>query len=197
DEGAQLGRLRGGGKARHDAAFAVDEEFRKVPFDAPGAEHAAASAGEKLEEWMGSGAVDIDLGENGKADAVIALTKLRDLLGRSGLLVAELIGWEGEDFETATVVVAIQIFERGVLRSEAALAGGIDDQQHLSGEAGQRKGGAVEQVGGNAVEGGVLRHDWHLLQLRMSCWGLLRLSSVQQTMRARIGSRTPHPGFVL
>src|SRR5262249_20803789 len=79
----------------------------------------------------------------------------RDVVGRGAelldvgvaarLLRAELIAREAEDLQAAVPAVAVQGLQALVLRGEAALAGHVDDQQHLA--------GVVTQVPGTAVGG--------------------------------------------
>ena len=47
-------------------------------------------------------------------------------------MLAELVGWEGQNFETLAVVLLIDLFQAFVLRCQAALAGGVDDQENLA-----------------------------------------------------------------
>ena len=53
------------------------------------------------------------------------------------LLRAEIIGGETEDFEAIGATRAVERFEAFVLRSQAALAGDVDHQQHLAGVVGE------------------------------------------------------------
>src|SRR5258708_30883318 len=66
-------------EARDHLAGAVDEEFGEIPLDAFAAEHAGFLVLEIFVERMRASAVDVDLGEHGKADAVIDLAELSDL----------------------------------------------------------------------------------------------------------------------
>lgn len=151
DERSGIGRWA---EAGDDVAAAVGEELGEVPFDAVDsdeAEDAGLLTAEELVERMGAGAVDIDLGEDGKGDAVIFAAEVADLFGGTGLLVAELVGGEAEDIEAAVFIGAIEEFEAGVLRREAALAGGIDDEQDAAAESVERNFCAVEEPRGEAV----------------------------------------------
>ncbi len=77
-------------------------------------------------------AVDLDLGEHGEADAVIGAAELADLLFAAGFLSAELVAGKAQDGEAIFVEIFVERLQPGILRGEAALAGGVDDQKHLS-----------------------------------------------------------------
>lgn len=83
---------------------------------------------------MGVAAVHVDLGENREADAVIQLAELRNLLIVARLLAAKLIARKAQYLEPFFVVFFAQGLKPLVLRSEAAFAGGIDDEQSLARE---------------------------------------------------------------
>jgi hypothetical protein len=107
-----------------------------------------------------------------------------DFLVGAWVLAAELVAGEGEDFEVfvggfevceervlvvgvcevmgrliCTLVESLKIIE---LRSEAALAGGVDDEDDLALQVGEREGRSLVIFGLEVVEGGCGRHG--------ACW---------------------------
>ena len=123
--------LCSGGVAAGDVAVAVDEELSEVPFDALRPEEAGAGGLEVLVERVGFGAVDFYFGEERECDVVLQAAEVFDFVGAAGFLVAELVAGEGEDCEASFAVFAVEGFEAGVLGSEAAAAGDIDDEEDL------------------------------------------------------------------
>ena len=77
---------------------------------------------------MGSLAVDLDLGGDGKAHPVVALAEGADLLVPARLLVAELVAREPDHGKAALPVGPVQLFQSLVLRGQTALARRVDDQ---------------------------------------------------------------------
>jgi hypothetical protein len=62
---------------------------------------------------------------------------------------------DGERVEVRTLVKSLEIIE---LRSEAALAGGVDDEDDLALQVGEREGRSLVIFGLEVVEGGCGRH---------------------------------------
>ncbi len=61
----------------------------------------------------------------GNSTPVIQIAERFDVGVGAGLLVSELIAGEPEDFETARMVLGVNLLETFVLGSESALAGGV------------------------------------------------------------------------
>src|SRR4051794_15008520 len=97
-------------------------------------------------------AVDVDLLEQGKSDVVIGRAERLDLARRSRLLRTELVAGKAEHREAARTEIAMQILQPAILRREAAFARGVDDQQHLSGEAAHGHFFAEKRVGLEIVD---------------------------------------------
>ena len=97
-----------------------------------GAEDARRLGGEPLPERMRLVAVDVDLAHHRKADAVVELAERGDLVVRARVLGAELVAREADHDQALVAVVLPELLEAGELRREAALARGVDDQQHLA-----------------------------------------------------------------
>lgn len=157
-----------GGEAGEDGAISSHEEFLEVPEEfgegvgagesvsgrefcdafPPGPVDDVGGLGfdERGVERVLVGAGDGGLGEEREGDWIVDGAKLGDFFVRAGLLRAEVVGGEAEDGEAARLVALIEGFERGVLWSEAALAGDIHDEQDLVGEG--------REAGGLAGEGG-------------------------------------------
>ena len=93
-----------------------------------------------LVEGMGVGAGDGDLLEEGEGDVEAGLAEGGDLVVGSGLLAGEVVGREGEDLKAIGLVALVEVFEGFVLGGEAALGGGVDDQQGLAAIVGERGG---------------------------------------------------------
>ncbi len=154
-----------------DVAVAIDDELLEVPedgglglgLDAVAGELGAEGAGlvggglrlggdELLVEGMGVGAGDGDLLEEREGDVEAGLAEGGDLVVGSGLLAGEVVGREGEDLEAVGLAALVELFEGFVLGGEAALGGGVDDQQGLAAIVGERGGLAGDLVDGNVVE---------------------------------------------
>ena len=81
---------------------------------------------------MGVVTVHVDLVEHGEADPVVLLAESTDLVRRAGLLLAELVAGKAENLQALFLQVVIKRFQSLVLRRETALAGGVNNQQHLA-----------------------------------------------------------------
>src|SRR5262249_902697 len=108
---------------------AVNQELGEVPFDSLGAQESGGLLLQRLEQRMGVGAVDRDLGEHRERDGVLVNAEAFDLSLIARLLMAELVAREAEHGEALLAKAPMQRFEPGVLRGEAALARDIDDEQ--------------------------------------------------------------------
>src|SRR5579863_9113008 len=137
----------------HNRSLAIDEKLGEVPVDALQPNKARLGRLQKPVERMRAGAVDVDLREDRKTDAVVALAEFSDLTGGSGLLRAELIAGKAKDLKTAIMVLRIKLLERRILRREAAFAGGVDDEQNAALEVGEAQRGSVEEFGRDFVKG--------------------------------------------
>lgn len=132
-----LQRLRLGGArpAVLDLAVPADEELLKVPLDALQAQDTGLLLLHPLEDRGCGVAVDVDLAEDGEGDAVVDLAEALDLLVGAGLLAAELVAGEAEDDKVVGVLLLdffVELLEAGVLRGEAALGSGVDDEDDLA-----------------------------------------------------------------
>lgn len=86
-------------------------------------------------------AVDVDLAKDGKGNLLVQRAEVLDLLVGAGLLAAELVAGEADDCEVVGVLLLdllVDGLEVLVLVGEAALGGGVDDQDDLALELGQR-----------------------------------------------------------
>jgi len=86
---------------------------------------------QEAEERMGVVAIHVDLGEHREADLVSERAEAGDFRRVARFLRAELVAREAEDDEAARAVLPVKLLEPLVLRREAALAGGVDDEYHL------------------------------------------------------------------
>lgn len=86
-------------------------------------------------------AVDVDLAEDGEGDFLVQGAEVLNLLVGAGLLAAELVAGEADDCEVVGVLLLdllVDGLEVLVLVGEAALGGGVDDQDDLALVVGQR-----------------------------------------------------------
>lgn len=128
-------RLGGRGPAALDLTVTTDKELLKVPLDELHAEEAGSLALEPLVERGSAVAVDLDLLHDGEADTVVDLAEVLDLVIAAGLLGTKLVAGEAEDREVVAVLLLealVEALEAGVLRSEAALGGSVDNQNDLA-----------------------------------------------------------------
>ena len=92
----------------------------------------AEYAAERGVERVATVAVDLDFGEQRKADLVAGLAEVEDLLFGARLLAPELVAGEAEYAEFG--VFAVQFLQAAVLRGQAAFAGDVDNEEDLAGE---------------------------------------------------------------
>lgn len=86
-------------------------------------------------------AVDVELAKDGEGDLLVQGAEVLDLLVGAGLLAAELVAGEADDYEIVGVLlldVLVDGLEVLVLVGEAALGSGVDDQDDFALEIGQR-----------------------------------------------------------
>ena len=86
-----------GGEAGDDLAFSVHEELGEVPLDVAAELGVALLAGQEGVERGLVGGLDGDLAEQVEGGVVLGGAELADLAIRARLLLAEVIGGEGED----------------------------------------------------------------------------------------------------
>lgn len=65
---------------------------------------------------------------------MVDLAEALDLVVRAGLLPAKLVAGEAEDDEALVLELLVELLEPGVLRGEAALGGGVDDEGYFAAE---------------------------------------------------------------
>jgi len=141
-------RLVGGGIAADDFAVATDQEFGEIPFDRLGADDPRRFGFQPLIERRGLVAVDVDLGEQGKAHAEIDLAKAFDLVGAARFLMAELVAGKGEDFKALVAILAPQCLKPLVLPGKATFRRGVDHQQDFAQLVRERDVLAIGQLRG-------------------------------------------------
>lgn len=86
-------------------------------------------------------AVDIDLAKDREGDLLVQGAKVLNLLIGAGLLAAKLVAGEADDCEVLRVLLLdllVDGLEVLVLVGEAALGSGVDDEDDLALELGQR-----------------------------------------------------------
>lgn len=128
-------RLGGASPSALDLSVTADEELLKVPLDALEAEKTGLLVLEPGPEGVGVVAVDLGLLHDGEAHAVVELAELLDVIVGAWLLATELVAGEAEDDKVLGVLaldLGPELLETGVLRSEAALGGCVDDEDDLA-----------------------------------------------------------------
>lgn len=106
---------------------------------------------EKAKQGMSIGAIHLNLGKHGKRDMIPGLAKRQDLFVGTGVLAFELITGKSQNLKSFLAIFVVQRFQSCELRGKPALAGGIDDEEHLASIVGQ---GLV--FSGNALTGHVV-----------------------------------------
>lgn len=119
-------------EAVDQVAFAVDQELLEIPADTSLTGWLDVLAGQVLVQWRGVVTVDFDLAEHWERDVVAGAAELLDFGLGARFLAAKLIAGESEHDESFAFVFLVQLFETGILGSQSALAGGVDDQDHLA-----------------------------------------------------------------
>ena len=110
---------------------AVDQHHRGFVFQAVDflVGHLVA---EVHEDGMGVLAEHVDLLHQREGHAVVEAAELGNFFVAARLLVLELVAGEAEDDETLVLIFLVKGFQSVVLRSEAALRGGIDNHEDLA-----------------------------------------------------------------
>lgn len=96
-------RLSGAGPAALDLAVLADEELLKVPLDALQTHEAGLLLLHPLPNGLRAVAVDLGLAEDLVGDFVADDAEVLDFFVGAGVLAAELVAGEREDFEVAGV----------------------------------------------------------------------------------------------
>lgn len=116
-------------------ALSGDQELLKVPLDTLQAHQSRLLGLHPLPQWISGIAIDLGLAKDWKADAVVELAKLGNLVISAWLLASKLVAWEAENLELAWVLgldVLVEGLESSVLWGEAALGGGVDDEEDFA-----------------------------------------------------------------
>lgn len=95
--------LCGAGPPALDLAVLADQKLFKVPLDPLESHEARLLALHPLEDGLGLVAVDVGLAEHGERDAVVELAELLDCVVAAGVLGAELVAGETEEFDVVGV----------------------------------------------------------------------------------------------
>src|SRR5262245_61516363 len=132
DVAGQLGRLVLRRIALDGLAVAADQELGEIPLDRLRAEHTGCLLRQPAVQRVRAGAVDVDLGHHRERHAVVELAERRERVVAAGVLGAELVARKAEHDEPLILVRLPQRLQAVELRREAALAGGVDDQQYLA-----------------------------------------------------------------
>src|SRR5690606_25328625 len=147
-----VGRLHAAGEHLGEAAVRCDQVFVEIPFRQG---ILAQLGGDPAVEGMRVLPEHLLLLGEREVDVEIDLAEFPDLLGRTGLLAAEIVRRHAKHHQALVPVVAPQLLQVGILRGEAALRGGVDQQHGLAAELLHRQrlavdGGEVEIMGAHA-----------------------------------------------
>jgi hypothetical protein len=88
----------------------------------------------------------INLSEDWKADTVVDLAELLDLVVGAGVLATELIAWEADNLKVVGVFaldLLVQLLQTFELRCEATFRGGVYDEDDLAVELAEVVRGAL------------------------------------------------------
>lgn len=144
-----------GFKACYYATFPVDEELGEIPFDigllgivgVGTVEYGVEHIGERMcrvetrkaflllevgVERRLVGSIDVDFVETGKEGVEVGNAELLNLGVGSGCLSAKLVAGEVENLKSLVCIGCIERIEVFVLGSEAAMGGGVDNQDYLA-----------------------------------------------------------------
>lgn len=113
-------------------ACAIDEEFGEIPLDPARTENAGGLLFQPIIKRNSPVAVDIDLFHDRETDIIGQFAKTGDFCGIARLLLAKLVAGESNDFKARVRVFAVKRLEPFILGREAALAGGVHNQQNLA-----------------------------------------------------------------
>jgi len=108
--------------------------------------------GEEFVERVRLRAVDVDLAEHRKADAVVHLAELADFVRAAGLLRTELVAGKAENGEALGMKLLVELLQPLILRREPAFARGVDDEKNLAAIIGQVHVFARKRLGGEIVD---------------------------------------------
>ena len=129
------------GPATLDKTISADEELLEVPLHHLQAQQTGLLLLEPGEEGVGVVAVDLGLLHDGEANAIVKLAEALDLVVGTGLLGTELVAREAEDLEVLRVLcldALVDLLQTFVLRGEATLGGGVDDEDYFALVVGSR-----------------------------------------------------------
>lgn len=129
--------LGGASPARGHLSVSGDQELLEVPLDTLEAQQTRLLLLHESPDGRGVVTVHIEFSKYGERDTVVELTEGLDLIVGAGILAAELVAWEtddGEIFGVFGLQVLVELLETFELRGEAALRGGVHDQNDLARE---------------------------------------------------------------
>ena len=151
----------GGGSISHDG-FSIfrDQELGEVPLDVAifldtltdGLEEGLGGFGfesvillngslgfEVLKNGFSGCAIHINLFHDLERHPIVQLTELLDLAIITGILLLELVAGKANDDQSSVLILLVQFLQSCKLGSETALAGCINNQQHLAFKLGEIK----------------------------------------------------------
>lgn len=139
-------RLGNTSPAPNDLPIGGNQELLEIPLDALQPHKSRHHLLHPCPHGRRIVAVDIQLAQHGKGDAVVDLAEGLDLVVRAGVLAAKLVAGEaknGEVFGMLGLDGLVEVLEAFKLRSEAAFGGGVDDEDDFAFEGGEVEGFAL------------------------------------------------------
>src|SRR6266581_2542568 len=149
DGGEDLGvvGLGAGAEPGRHGAVGAHQELLEVPLDVAGLAVRVRHRGELVVDGVPPGPVDLDLLEHGEGDPVGRRAELGDLVGRAGLLPAELVAREADHRKPARGELLVQLLQGGVLRRQPALGGHVHHEDRRAGRNGRGDRGILAGQG--------------------------------------------------
>src|SRR6266566_3811956 len=124
-------------KAPCDASIAPDEELLEIPTHVAGLTGVVGGLAENGVQGVLVCSSDVQLREERERDAVVDAAELLNLLGRSWLLVRELVARKADHDQAPLYVAVLERLQAHVLGREPAPRSDVDRKKHLAGVSGE------------------------------------------------------------
>src|SRR5580698_9498819 len=119
-------------KPRHDLPVAPDQKLREVPLNISAGRRIRRLVGQILVQRCRVVALHRNFRHHRKRHVVFRRAERLDLCVRPRLLRAKIIRRDSDDHESLVLELLVRRFQRGVLRSESAAAGNVDEHHDLA-----------------------------------------------------------------
>lgn len=155
-------RLSCAGPSIHNLTISSDQELFEIPLDPLQPHDSRFLTLHPFPHGLGRTPIHIRLPQHGEGNAVIHLAELLDGIVVTGILPGKLITREPEDDEVVLVWCRLDLFPQGFetfkLRGEAALRGGVDNEDDFALMLGEGVIAALLVFGGEFVKVGCGGH---------------------------------------